>query len=389
MSATRSVLMLAVALLVGCAHAGRGKPTTLDELREDPKFLVHPDLAEEPEPVAKAWAAYAVGRLVGRHSLEEEATASLPYLEEWLARRALARSWKQQREAGEADAEPYLDALVEVLDAGFLEAYTVFFFASPGWTVPSAQRIELEGFLRWAREHLQPHEPKTLAAPRDDPDAEPPPVLGEDLAPSVVLAPDDEIECDHVVARTPTAVTRWDEQIVGVDAKVVGPPDRDELIATLLHLRREIDESQWVAWASPRATRLFMAAGLCAQDRGDFRVAQAYAETVVALRPTWSAARRELAHSLRMQGDAEEALREVARALRVADDPCERAAVLRQRGDVLVEDERLEEAREAYLASLRLQPAHRAVRRVVRMLDAELGGPETPLPEPSDPPCSE
>ncbi|MEJ2275530.1 MAG: hypothetical protein P8Y01_13335 [Woeseiaceae bacterium] len=56
-------------------------------------------------------------------------------------------------------ADPYLDALLRVQKAGFLDEYTVRYFGRDDWVVPAEVRVA--DFRRWQQQHLPGHKPET------------------------------------------------------------------------------------------------------------------------------------------------------------------------------------------------------------------------------------
>ncbi|MCP4300953.1 MAG: hypothetical protein GY783_10235, partial [Gammaproteobacteria bacterium] len=78
---------------------------------------------------------------------------------EFTARRHLVDTWEEQRLEHENSVDAYLDDLIAVREAGFLDEYTVRYFGCKEWQVPVEVRVD--DFRRWQRKHLPRHEPET------------------------------------------------------------------------------------------------------------------------------------------------------------------------------------------------------------------------------------
>ncbi len=55
--------------------------------------------------------------------------------------------------------DDYLDVLLRVREAGFLDEYTVRYFGKRHWQVPA--EVDVAAFRRWQKLHLGPHRPQT------------------------------------------------------------------------------------------------------------------------------------------------------------------------------------------------------------------------------------
>ena len=56
-------------------------------------------------------------------------------------------------------SHPYLDAVLRVLDDGFLAEYVTHYHGKRHWTLPDGLRVD--AFRDYRREHLQDHKPRT------------------------------------------------------------------------------------------------------------------------------------------------------------------------------------------------------------------------------------
>jgi hypothetical protein len=73
------------------------------------------------------------------------------------ARRSLLDAWQENRKRPDA----YLDTLLSVSRAGFLEEYVAYYFGKDGWQVPSEVEMDMDAFRDWRRSRLNRHKPET------------------------------------------------------------------------------------------------------------------------------------------------------------------------------------------------------------------------------------
>ena len=74
------------------------------------------------------------------------------------ARQHLLDTWQTQRAEHAEANDPYLDTLLRVRDAGFLDEYTVHYFGRSDWQVPA--EVRLDEFRRWQRDNIPRHRPQ-------------------------------------------------------------------------------------------------------------------------------------------------------------------------------------------------------------------------------------
>jgi hypothetical protein len=117
------------------------------------------DGEDASEAYTAAWLAYALMRGSIYQELQTRGSGNRSaddFLIEYRAREMLANLWLESRESDEVEPDAYLDKLVEIADAGFLDEYVILVFAKPGWTVPLdyARDLDPAGFSDWWREHV-------------------------------------------------------------------------------------------------------------------------------------------------------------------------------------------------------------------------------------------
>lgn len=150
-------LWLAVPLLLaGCNN----EIYLRDGLTDGDTFYLAPVASIDADPALQSWVAYSLTRSVCQLELGGDNPARQnSYDCEFRARKLLLDAWLEQRSANPGLADDYLDQLLAVREAGYLGAYTAYFFRRGDWQVPAA--IDANAFDQWRRRHLRGHRPQT------------------------------------------------------------------------------------------------------------------------------------------------------------------------------------------------------------------------------------
>lgn len=152
----RWIFLLALAGLCACSSSvyTRGGVTDGDT------FYLAPRAWADDDPVLQSWVAYSLVRSACQLEMGGDNPArNSGYGCELTARRHLVDTWEQQRVEHAGIADPYLDDLLSVRRAGYLDEYTVRYFGRSDWVVPAEVRVD--DFRRWQRHHLRGHRPVT------------------------------------------------------------------------------------------------------------------------------------------------------------------------------------------------------------------------------------
>jgi len=119
-------------------------------------FYLAPRALTDDDPVLQSWVAYSLIRSTCQLDVGGENPARVnTYDCELKARQHLVDAWKENRE----NEEPYLDTLLAVSDAGFLDEYVASYLARDGWQVPA--ELDADAFHDWRRSKLGRHRPET------------------------------------------------------------------------------------------------------------------------------------------------------------------------------------------------------------------------------------
>jgi hypothetical protein len=112
------------------------------------------ELMRKNKDILGPWVSYTIARAACVKSQNGNLTFSC----EALGREMLVSSWVDAKKQSPAAADPYLDALLTVNEAGFLKPYVWVYFGSASWEGPPDN---LEAFQAWASTHLTEHNPET------------------------------------------------------------------------------------------------------------------------------------------------------------------------------------------------------------------------------------
>ncbi len=152
----RKLVLLPFLLLAGC----NSEIYTRDGVTDGDAFYLAPHALVDDDPVLQSWVAYSLMK----STCQLEIGGQIPsrasdYSCEFTARRHLVDTWEEQRLEHENSVDAYLDDLIAVREAGFLDEYTVRYFGRKEWQVPVEVRVD--DFRRWQRKHLPSHKPET------------------------------------------------------------------------------------------------------------------------------------------------------------------------------------------------------------------------------------
>ena len=152
----RFLSILVLASLCGCNTA----IYTRDGVTDGDTFYLAPRAYSDDDPVLQSWVTYSLVRSACQLEMGGDNPArNSNYGCELTARQHLLDTWEEQRAEHAAASDAYLDELLRVREAGFLDEYTVRYFGRDHWRVPAEVRVP--AFRDWQRVHLRDHRPQT------------------------------------------------------------------------------------------------------------------------------------------------------------------------------------------------------------------------------------
>jgi hypothetical protein len=148
--------LLLIPLLGGC----NGEIYTRGGVTDGDAFYLAPRAYEDDDPVLQSWVAYSLMKSACQLEIGGDVPSRAnDYGCEFTARRHLLETWEEQLLEHDQATNAYLDTLLTVREAGFLDEYTVFYFGRKHWQVPVEVRVD--DFRRWQQKNLRHHRPQT------------------------------------------------------------------------------------------------------------------------------------------------------------------------------------------------------------------------------------
>jgi hypothetical protein len=152
----RILAFLALAALAGCNSSIYAR----DGVTDGDTFYLAPRAWSDDDPVLQSWVAYSLSKSTCQLEIGGDNPArNSSYGCEFTARSHLLETWQEQRAEHVTAADPYLDDLLRVREAGYLDEYVVHYFGRRDWLVPA--EVSVDEFRRWRQRNLRQHRPHT------------------------------------------------------------------------------------------------------------------------------------------------------------------------------------------------------------------------------------
>lgn len=131
-----------------------------DGVTDGDTFYLAPTAWADDDPALQSWVAYSL--MKSTCQLETGGTPpsrANSYGCEFSARTALVETWDEKKAGNPEITDRYLDALLRVRRAGFLDEYTVHYLGRKHWQVPA--EVDLRAFADWRKDNLRRHRVRT------------------------------------------------------------------------------------------------------------------------------------------------------------------------------------------------------------------------------------
>lgn len=152
----RSILVCAAGLSIAACNT---RVYVQDGVTDGNVFVVPPGALSTHDSTVRSWVAYSLGRSTCQLAIGGDNPARSHSFDcELKARMVLVDTWLEETKFTD-ETDGYLDQLVAVSDAGFLDEYVWVFLRREGWTRPDG--LELDRFAEWRDERLPEHRAKT------------------------------------------------------------------------------------------------------------------------------------------------------------------------------------------------------------------------------------
>ena len=152
----RALVPFVLMSFAGCS----GEIYVRDGVTDGDTFYLADRAFTDPDPVLQSWVAYSLARSTCQLEVGGDNPARVStYGCEFSARRLLLDTWTEKQALDPAIREPYLDDLVAVREAGYLDEYVVSYFGKRDWQVPV--EVDVGEFRGWQKQNLRGHRPET------------------------------------------------------------------------------------------------------------------------------------------------------------------------------------------------------------------------------------
>ena len=150
-------LWLVVLLLIaGCNN----EIFVRDGVTDGDTFYLAPVALDDTDPALQSWVTYSLVKSACQLELRGDNPArQSSYDCEFMARKLLVDAWVEKRAEYPGVSDEYLDELLAVREAGYLDEYTAYYFRRKNWQVPI--EVDVDAFGEWRRQHLRRHRPQT------------------------------------------------------------------------------------------------------------------------------------------------------------------------------------------------------------------------------------
>ena len=131
-----------------------------DGVTDGDTFYLTPAAHEDPDPVVQSWVVYSLARSVCQLELGGDNPARhSSFACELKSREILVDTWAEHRSENPGISDDYLDVLLAVREADYLDEYTAEYLDREDWQIP--EPLDSEAFRNWQRQHLRRHRPET------------------------------------------------------------------------------------------------------------------------------------------------------------------------------------------------------------------------------------
>ena len=148
--------LIALFLIAGC----NSEIYMRDGVTDGDTFYLAPVASVDSDPVLQSWVAYSLVRSVCQlESPGNNPARHSSYNCELKARNNLVDAWAEHRADDPRISDNYLDELLAVREAGYLDEYTAYYFRRNNWQLPVS--VDVHAFGKWRHRHLRGHRPQT------------------------------------------------------------------------------------------------------------------------------------------------------------------------------------------------------------------------------------
>lgn len=146
-------------LLVLLMSACNSQIYVRDYVTDGDTFYLAPQAFVDNDPVLQSWVAYTLMLSACQLDIGGENPARVTdYGCEFSARMLLLDTWERKLAQNPDVRDDYLETLMAIREAGYLDEYTVHYFGDEVWQVPI--EVNVPDFVRWSKQNLAKHRPQ-------------------------------------------------------------------------------------------------------------------------------------------------------------------------------------------------------------------------------------
>lgn len=150
------ILLFALLAVAAC----NGEVYVRDGVTDGDTFYLSPQAITDADPVLQSWVSYSLTKSACQLALGSDNPARANSFDcEQVSRRHLLETWAEKKHRDSGVSDTYLDQLLDVERAAYLDEYVAHYFALPDWTLPND--LDMADFHAWRRMVLKDHRPET------------------------------------------------------------------------------------------------------------------------------------------------------------------------------------------------------------------------------------
>lgn len=152
----RQTILLVLVVAAGCNN----EIYLRDGVTDGDTFYLAINAHSSGDPVRQSWVTYSLARSICQLEIGGDNPArESSYGCEFTARSQLLEAWDQHLADDPGLNDEYLDDLLTVREAGYLDEYTAVYFGRRHWQIPG--EVDVDSFRRWRSDNLRHHAAKT------------------------------------------------------------------------------------------------------------------------------------------------------------------------------------------------------------------------------------
>lgn len=153
-----------IALILVVALAEGSEVYLRDGVTDGDTFYLSNIALTNDDPVLQSWVSYSLTRSACQLQIGGDNPARASSFDcELMARQHLVDTWLERQPGTSTDDDSedtdYLEELVRVDQAGYLDEYVAYYLGRKGWTLPD--ELQMSAFSKWRRDALRGHKPQT------------------------------------------------------------------------------------------------------------------------------------------------------------------------------------------------------------------------------------